>query len=113
MSNKPLYRVEEATIVLVQIAGCLPQEKLDELIALYCHGRFGNYDESSNAESWIISSAAKQGLPPIRPQAFQLWKRIYRRAHDSAVEFVIKCQTEERRIYGTNELYNMLRSQRI
>lgn len=95
-------------MVLVKLAEFLPANRLDRLLALYLHGRFGNYDESANMNGVIIDGARRMGLPPLRPQVFDIWKNMYRRADASLEEFILTVQDEERTTFGSNELYEML-----
>lgn len=106
---KIVYCLEDATVVLKEVAPYLSPDDVDELIALYCHSRFGNYSESAGVDREICNGAARLGFPPVRARTFQLWKRIYRRADDSARIFIWKVQEAEKRVFGSYQLYEMLK----
>lgn len=113
MTERILYKVSDAAQVLVQLIPYLSSEKLDEIIALYCHGNFGNVDDVSAVESTIREGARRIGLPPLRERVFQLWKRIYRRSDISRQEFILRVQHEERKAFGSNQLADMLRRRQV
>jgi hypothetical protein len=104
-----VYSICDAQVVMAEVAPHLPPDDIDELVALYCHGRFGSYNEGADVDKEICSGAARMGLPPVRPRAFQLWKQLYGKAENSRHIFIWKVQEAEKRVFGSYQLYEMLK----
>jgi hypothetical protein len=107
-----LYNLEESRMVLVKLLPYLPADQADQLMALFCHASYGNYDEYSGVETTIRQGANRFGVQFVREAVFHYWRGIYRRADISKQIFIQSIQNEEKRIFGSNQLYEMKRARR-
>lgn len=105
-----LYNLQEAMMILVKLMPYLSTDFADNLMALYCHASFGNFDGSSGVEDAIRHGVSRMGILHVREQVFQKWRRIYRRADVSEQLFIPAIQREEKRVFGYNQLYEMKRA---
>lgn len=107
-----LYTIDESTMVLIQLLPYLPMDRADQLMALFCHASYGNYDEYSGVETIIRQGAHRLGIQTLREGVFKSWRAMYRRADISKQLFIQSIQNEEKKIFGSNKLYEMKRAGR-